>query len=167
MVANSRQELIDEEAFLIEHSGEIPEVALYSSIHYLTADPEGPGLELRDEEIKALHQAVMKRYLFIILRDLTPKNRDKRIYRGVERAIINWRRMRTFADKHGYRVEQAARKVKEAAERFMEKELDDVRTGRRKSCLNCSIQDLEWFFAELDISNQTLLREIGKVCYLK
>ena len=49
---------IAEEAFMVLHSGEIPEIALHSSLYYLTEDPDGPGLELNADEILPLKQAV-------------------------------------------------------------------------------------------------------------
>ena len=70
---------IAEEAFMVLHSGEIPEIALHSSLYYLTEDPEGPGLILTAADILPLKQEVVKRYQEIILRDLEPKNRDKGI----------------------------------------------------------------------------------------
>ncbi len=160
----SREEIIEEEAFLIERSGEIPEVALYSAIHYLTEDPDGPRLELEEGEVRLLHRAVMDRYLFIILRDLTPRNRDKSIYRGVERAIINWSRLRSFADKWGYGWDEELRRVREAARSFLLREIEDVKSGVRRSCINCSADELRAFLEELGIEDQAIHREIGGLC---
>ena len=160
----SREEIIEEEAFLIERSGEIPEVALYSAIHYLTEDPEGPRLRLEAEELRLLHRAVMDRYLFIILRDLTPRNRDKSIYRGVERAIINWSRLRSFADKWGYGWEEELKKVRGAARAFLRQEIADVKSGSRRSCVNCTADELRRFLQELGVEDEEIWAEIEAIC---
>ncbi len=164
---HSREELVEEEAFLIEHSGEIPEVALHGSIHYLTADPDGPCISLTQVEEERLRQAVLNRYRFIILRDLNPRNRDKSIYRGVERAIVNWRRMRKFADKHGYRLEETAREIARAVSAFLERELQDVSSGSRETCLNCSLEELRWFLMDLGAGEERLISEVERVCCLR
>ena len=77
MKDSRKQALIAEEAFMVETSGEIPEVAMHSSIYYLTQAFDGPALQLDSEDILPLKEAVVKRYRVIILRDLDPGNRDK------------------------------------------------------------------------------------------
>ena len=72
MIDPDKKKYIEEEAFMIVHSGEIPQVTLQSSLHYLTEDPEGPCLELNGDDIIPLKQAVVERYRVIILRDLDP-----------------------------------------------------------------------------------------------
>ena len=51
MISDERTLLLEEELLLVRHSGEIPEVALHASVHYLTEDPEGPGLVLADIQL--------------------------------------------------------------------------------------------------------------------
>ena len=78
-----KKSLTAEEVFVVLHSGEIPEVTFHESLYYLTEDAEGPGLQTKNDDVFPLKQAVVKRYRVIILRDLDPGNRDKRIYRGL------------------------------------------------------------------------------------
>ena len=49
--------ILEEELLLVRHSGEIPEVALHSSLYYLQDDEEGPQLRLTAEEQQLLEQA--------------------------------------------------------------------------------------------------------------
>ena len=68
MDRKSKQTLIAEETFMVEHSGEIPEVAYHSSLYYLTEDPEGPALRLDVDDTLPLKLAVAERYRTIIWR---------------------------------------------------------------------------------------------------
>jgi hypothetical protein len=85
---------------IIRHSGEIPEIAYYNSCYHLGSDPEGPGLVPNPDELAELQEQVIARYREIMLRDLTPANRDLSIYRGVERVIWNWQRLEKFLRRH-------------------------------------------------------------------
>ena len=49
-----RQDLIEDEAFMLADGGEMPEVAFHSAVYYLTEDEEGPCLELTEEDIALL-----------------------------------------------------------------------------------------------------------------
>jgi len=91
------------EADLIKHEGgETPEISFWNSFFYLTdPPPKGSGLTLTEEESLLLKKAVIERYLKIIKRDLTPDNINKSFYRGIERAIINIKRLKNFAEKEG------------------------------------------------------------------
>jgi hypothetical protein len=82
MKESDKKTYIEEEVFVVQHSGEIPEVTLHESLYYLSEDDEGPGLQVKPDDVFPLKLAVVKRYRTIILRDLAPGNRDKRIYRG-------------------------------------------------------------------------------------
>ena len=80
---------LGDEILILGDSGEIPEIAYHTTLHYLCDDPEGPGLTLEPEDFHRLREPVVARYRWIIMRDLDPANRDKRIYRGVARSIAN------------------------------------------------------------------------------
>jgi len=143
MKDSRKQAHIAEEAFIVETSGEIPEVAMHSSIYYLTEDPDGPALQLDSEDILLLKQAVAKRYRAIILRDLDPGNRDKGIYRGLARCAHNWQRLLKFCAREkiafgAYRVKTA-----EALQRFLLQEIADTESGIRTSSINCSSEVVE------------------------
>lgn len=138
-----KDSLLSEEALLIIDGGEIPEVALHSSVYYLTVDPEGPGLTLEPADLLLLKEIVVKRYGAIILRDLTHENRDRRIYRGVARSAVNWQRLKRFAHREGLSVAAVRREVAEALRVFLRRELAYVANGRRTSCVNCNASSLE------------------------
>ncbi|WP_181448004.1 hypothetical protein [Dissulfurirhabdus thermomarina] len=155
---------IAEEVLLIRHSGEIPEVAFHGSLHYLTEDPEGPGLVLGKAHLHRLKVAVVARYRAILLRDLDPGNRDRRLYRGVARSIWNWRRLRDFCRREGLEAEEIRREAARALEAFLRCELDDVRAGRRTSCINCPAEDLRAFARELGIRDTRLPKGWEALC---
>lgn len=98
MNADDRQAVLEEELLIIRHSGEIPEVALHSGLHYLCEDSDGPGLQLLPSERRALETAVLERYQEIILRDLNAGNRKLPLFRGIRRAHHNWYRFVRFCD---------------------------------------------------------------------
>lgn len=98
-MSQPRLELLEDEWLLVRHSGEIPEIALHSAFHYLTADPNGPRLQLSVEETHYLRDAAATRYQEIILRDLCYENRELTVYRGIRRAIFNWHRFVVFCER--------------------------------------------------------------------
>jgi len=113
---NQVTEHIDNEWFVVRHSGELPEVALHSSLYYLTEAEDGPKLTLAENHLRELQAAAMERYQDIILRDLLPENRNASMYRGVKRAIVNYQRYQRFC--HRQELEMSAGFIKEVAETF-------------------------------------------------
>ena len=143
MKDSRKQALIAEEAFIVETSGEIPEVAMHSSIYYLTQAFDGPALQLDSEDILPLKEAVFKHYRVIILRDLDPGNRDKGFYRGLARCAHNWQRLLRFCARENiaigvYRAETAG-----ALQRFLQQEIADTESTERTSSINCSSEVVE------------------------
>jgi len=70
-----RKEVQEEAELILFEGGEIPEVAYWNAWFFLTSSPpEGLGLCLNAEEERYLKEAVCRRYLTIIRRDLTPEN---------------------------------------------------------------------------------------------
>ena len=147
---------IAEEAFMVLHSGEIPEIALHSSLYYLTEDPEGPGLILTAADILPLKQGVVKRYQEIILRDLDPKNRDKGIYRGLARCVVNWQRLLRFCSRESLDFTAARTETAAALQRFLQQEMADVQSKKRSSSINCSQAEIEKLADSLGISMDDL-----------
>ncbi|QJA06115.1 hypothetical protein FVE67_04580 [Thermosulfurimonas marina] len=97
-----RKEVREEAELILLEGGEIPEVAYWNAWFFLTSPPpEGLGLRLNGKETRYLKEAVCRRYLAIIRRDLTPENIGKPHYRGLPRARINWERLRRFAQREG------------------------------------------------------------------
>ena len=155
---------IAEEAFMVLHSGEIPEIVLHSSLYYLTEDPDGPGLELNADDILPLKQGVVKRYQEIILRDLEPKNRDKGIYRGLARCVVNWQRLLRFCSRESLDFTAARTETAAALQRFLQQELADVQSKKRSSSINCSQAEIEKLADSLGLSSADLPAGWQQLC---
>lgn len=142
MEESARERYIAEEAFMIQHSGEIPEVAFHNSIYHLTTDPDGPQLILEDSDRLFLKRAVVQRYQTIIRRDLELENRDKSSYRGLGRCLVNWKRLSNFCLRESIDPEPYRSETAEALLSFLHQELADVQSGRRLSSINCPRDDI-------------------------
>jgi len=145
VITDERDFILEEELLLVRHSGEIPEVALHASLHYLCDDEEGPRLILGDEELRSLQDAALARYREIILRDLDLVNRDRSLFRGIRRALHNWYRFARFSEKIGTPYEAFRASAAQALLTFLQQELEDVRSGTRTSSINCSAEALVTF----------------------
>ena len=161
---SEREALLEEEQIILRNSGEIPEIALHSSLYFLSEDVQGPRLELRDDERQLLYRAALTRAQEIVLRDLEPRNRDLRIYRGVARSMVNWRRLRNFCgrisrDCPGFRAE-----VARALLAFLANEVSEVRAGGRASSVNCGARDLEVFCREVGLEVSSLPEGWASLC---
>ena len=146
---DERTLLLEDELLIVRHSGEIPEIALRSTLYYRCEDPEGPQLILSDEELVALQDAALKRSREIVLRDLDPSNRDLTLYRGVRRSIYNWHRHQAFCK----RIKRSGKNfhgvVGKALLAFLKQEKEDVVSGDRVSCVNCTADELQYFISVL------------------
>ncbi len=162
--AKTPENPLEDEWYHVRYSGEIPEVALHSSIHYLTEDPEGPGLNLSDEDLLHLHEAVLARYHEIIARDLTPENIGTTIYRGVLRAIANWRRMKRFCQRHKLEYEKMKKSVGQDLLQFLEYLVNRSAQKEEPSPVNCSFDDLTSFALELHVSFAHLENGVKPLC---
>jgi len=163
-VTADKENILSEEAFLIFHSGEIPEVAYYGSIHYLTEDPEGPLLNIKPQDLISLEEAVVQRYRTIILRDLVPGNRDRSIYRGLKRCAANWNRLVNFSDKKNIEISYIRIEVADALKDFLRQEIMDVSSGKRKTCINCSYSVLTELTYGLGLSRDDLPARVEMLC---
>ena len=152
MSNQNKEALIAEEAFVVLHSGEIPEVTYHESLYYLTEDVEGPGLQLNLDDIIPLKQAVVKRYRAIILRDIDPKNRDESIYRGLAICSANWQRLEKFCTREKMDFSVMRAETAEALTRFLCDEVSDVQSGSRSSCINCCQTEIEELTISLGVS---------------
>jgi len=161
--ANPIRKQVLEEAFLIEHSGELPEVAYYNSIYYLCEDKDGPMLTLSEQELLTLKRAVIERYLRIIKRDLNPLNKRKRIYRGIGRAWVNWNRLLNFTKKFNLDISDAKEKVQKQLINFLKNEMNELLSGKNIN-LNISKEELSNFLKDLEIKNE-IVKEIEKNLY--
>ena len=155
------ESLLAEELLIVRHSGEIPEIAFHGSLYYLCEDPAGPHLTLTENELDSLRQQVVARYREILLRDLSPENRDARIYRGLKRCIFNWERLGKFCARQEMAIEEALRQeIAEALRGFLRQEADEVRAGLRQSCLNCTKEELDTFAREIGVLPERLPKDI-------
>ncbi len=165
---NEREELLADEILIVRNSGEIPEIAFHSTIFFLTSDPEGPQIALKQEEITLLRRQVIERYREILIRDLTPDNRDKSIFRGVKRSIFNWERLGKFCQREELPVENSLRQeIAEALHVFLHQEALEVREGVRVSCLNCTETELLDFAATLGLEPNELPVNWQSICPLE
>ena len=156
MINEERMAILEEEILILRDSGEIPEIAFHSSLHYLTEDDEGPAMVLTCEELELLQDAALFRYREIVLRDLDPANRDLSLYRGVCRTIYNWQRMQDFCNRIGRNASSFKKTVSQALVDFLARELVDVKNGNRNSSVNCTVQQLLDLAAMLDVSADSL-----------
>jgi len=156
MTDEERIAILEEETFILRDSGEIPEIAFHSTLHYLTEDEEGPEMVLTGDELKLMQDAALFRYREIVLRDLDPANRDLSIYRGVCRTIYNWQRMQDFCNRIGRDASSFKKTVGQALVDFLVQELTDVKNGSRMSSVNCSVAKIVEFAASLDLSTDSL-----------
>jgi len=156
--------LIEEEAFAIHHSGEMPEVALHTALHFLQEDPEGPRLKVTPEDIEPLKDAVENRYERIVMRDLNPRYRDRSIYRGLARAIANWHRWVRFCEREKRDVAVHRQDVAAALLTFLAIETADVVSGRKPSSVNCAASELTAFSDTLGLALSRLPEGWQLVC---
>jgi hypothetical protein len=151
VISSERAALLEEEFLLVRHSGEIPEVALHASVHYLCEESTGPRLSLSPEEIKVLQDAALARYREIILRDLDTANRDRSLFRGIRRANHNWYRFVRFSARIGCPHDAFRRTAAEALLCYLRQELDEVQSGKRSPSINCSSEALLTFAIALGL----------------
>ena len=156
MKVQNKDKYLAEEVFVVKHSGEIPEVTLHESLYYLTEDSEGPCLSLNSNDLIPLKLAVVRRYREIIARDLNPENRDKRIYRGLERCSVNWKRLLKFCTREKLDFLETQAEVAELLQEFLQQETADVLSGNRSSCVNCSQAEIEELAISLGLSTDEL-----------
>ena len=164
MSHSAREALLEEELLLVRHSGEIPEVALHASLHYLCEDEDGPRLQLTPAELKLLEEAALARYQEIILRDLDVVNRDLSLFRGIRRANHNWYRFVRFSDTIGRPCGEFRLKAAEALLQYLRLELEEVGSGKRLSSINCSADALLTFALAMGIDPATLPGNWASLC---
>ena len=156
MIPVDREAILEEEIIILRHSGEIPEIALHSTLYYLEEDVEGPQLTLREEELHLLYDAALARAQEIVLRDLDPANRDQSIYRGPARSIVNWHRLQSFCQRINRTCPGFNETVSQALVIFLQKECEAMDTSDRSTLVNCSVEKIREFCKELCINTDCL-----------
>lgn len=157
------QNYLEDEWFVVRHSGEMPEVAYQSALYFLTRDLEGPRLVLNESERMVLKEAAAERYQEIVLRDLQSENKDSSIYRGVQRSIHNYRRFKLFCHREQLDMGRFPEVVSESLQSFLAQEAKES-DGTASSALNCTFAELSTFAEELGISSDTLLNQFALLC---
>jgi hypothetical protein len=163
MIRSDREYILEEEWLLVRHSGEIPEVALHASLHYLGKDAEGPKLVLTQEEEGQLQQAALARYQEIILRDFDPGNRDLSLFRGIRRANHNWYRYVRFCERISCDTDAFRMQAAQALLTYLEVEQRDLRAGREPS-INCTADALLTFALALGLDPVSLPQGWKELC---
>ncbi|MEE4166526.1 MAG: hypothetical protein V2I35_11055 [Desulfocapsaceae bacterium] len=156
--------LLENEWYAVRHSGEIPEIALCSSLYYLAEDRSGPCRQLSAAQNRKLVEAAELRYKEIVLRDLQPANRGTRAYRGVKRSIVNWTRYETFCRRQRLDPISLRHETAAALLVFLAGETVDVQRGRRVSSINCSFSELRAFAERLGLDGSMLPRGTAEIC---
>ena len=164
MTREDRGTILEEEIIILRNSGEIPEIALHSSLYYLEEDSEGPQINLQEEELHLLYDAALERAQEIVLRDLDPANRNLSIYRGPARSITNWYRLKSFCKRINRTCPGFNETVSNALLRFMQQECEDLLSSLRRSSVNCSAQEIERFCDELGIDPSVLPENWKTLC---
>lgn len=157
-------EIIENEWYLVRHSGETPEIALHSALYFLTRAKDGPRVTLGQEHFHMLQKAAIERFSEIILRDLQHANAGTKIYRGLGRSIINYRRFSTFCLRQKVDPGEICRQARKALEVFLTTEMTVVRSGERPSIINCSLSELHSFSEELGLNLTGKFPEIAEFC---
>ena len=156
--------VLENEWYTVRHSGEIPEIALCSSLYYLVEDRSGPCRELTAAQKLRLVDAAELRYREIVLRDLQHANRGKRTYRGIKRSIANWYRYENFCSRQNIDATSFRHEVAAALLAFLAEEAVEVERGRRGASLNCSFVELRTFALRLGLACSMLPEKIAQIC---
>lgn len=157
-------EHIENEWYVVRHSGEIPEIALHSSLHFLSEAPDGPRLTLTEKQLLSLKQAAAARFKEIVLRDLQHENCSLSIYRGVKRSIINYRRYQRFCRRQGMDGTGFDREIGAALLDFLKREQVEVAGADRASVINCTFEELQCFTVEVGLLPEALPDNIESLC---
>lgn len=159
---NTSENYIQEEAEWISESGEIPEVAFYEAVSYLTEKEDGPKLTLAPSDIKLLEDAVIYRYKNIILRDLDYTNRVSPVFRGMKRAIINYERLIKYQTRKNRLASGWKEDIGRSLVGYMVRECQDISEGRLYRTINCGREKLDEFAKELGVD---IAQECLEICF--
>ena len=164
MIPNDKDAILEEEIIILRNSGEIPEIALHTSLYYLEEDDEGPHIKLCEDELQLLYDAALARAQEIVLRDLDPANRDQSIYRGPARSIVNWQRFQSFCQRIQRTCPGFKEKVSQALLSYLKQECKDRESSDRLSSVNCTAEELKKFCSELNIDPDCLPGDWTSLC---
>lgn len=157
-------ELLENEWFIVRHSGETPEIAFNSAIYFLSQAKDGPRIILTEDQVAWLKSGAMMRFREIILRDLQHANVDQSIYRGVARSIVNFQRFKKFCIRqniHDTAIQQDAAKT---LIKFLVVEAAELEKSSRATVINCSFNELCGFAKELKVDLSSSLEVLKTHC---
>lgn len=163
-MTSKRAELMEDELLMVRQSGEIPAVAFHGALHFLSGDPEGPGLVLTASERAVLAGQAQARFREILLRDLDPENRDKPPFRGLARCAMNWQRCCQFCLQEGLDVKGLQQEVAAALLIFLRQEADEVQAGLHPSSLTSTAATLGRLAAQLGLAEADLPAGWPELC---
>jgi hypothetical protein len=152
MMNSDLSAILEDEWYLVRHSGETPEIALHSAIYYLTRAKDGPLLILSSDHQELLLRAAIDRFREIILRDLLHVNCGTTVYRGIHRSIVNYRRFLAFCRRQQIDPDRMNRQVAAALDLFLTTELAEMSCLKRSSFVNCTFAELQSFASELNFT---------------
>ncbi len=164
MTEDERRELLADEWLVVRHSGEIPEITLHSTLHYLTEDKDGPGLTLSEKELSSLKEAALARYHEIILRDICVENYHKTMYRGVRRTLYNLQRCQAFATRQSIECDDLRETAAQALLLFLQQGSRAAGKDLPQNFINCSMKELEELSRELGLKVEQLPSNIVQFC---
>lgn len=159
----SRPEIKEEAENITLQGGEIPEVALHESLHYLAQ----AGLEPWPEERRLLEEAVVARYQDLIRRDLDPSNQSLSAFRSPKRARINLKRLLKFAERGGMDMNGFIQEAGMMLMAYLTIEAEAAAAGRDYNTLSMDRGELAAFMNELGLVDHLGLAWIDRICSLK
>jgi len=159
-----REELLADEWLIVRHSGEIPEIALHSSIYFLTQSSDGPQLILDDKERVTLTSAAAQRYQEIVLRDIQLGNFHKSTYRGVRRTVYNWERWKAFAHRQSVDHTVFQSEAAEALLDFLEQGVAVSGKTLPNTFINCNMAQLVALATDFGLTMSQLPMDVSNFC---
>lgn len=164
MSSSDIDELLENEWYIVRHSGETPEIAYNSAIYFLTRAKDGPRIQLTSKQYNMLKQAAVSRYSEIVLRDLLHVNHEKSIYRGVERSRVNFARFCAFCRRQQVDETVVRQQAAEALLVFLETECKQLQEGRSCSIINCTYSDLKDYAVSLGVFFNKRFQVLEEYC---
>ena len=147
----SVDDLVENEYYIVRHSGETPEIAYNSAIYFLERAQDGPGLVLSYEQRKVLQAAAVDRWQEIVLRDMDHENVGRSIYRGIARSMCNYERFVMFCKRQNIDPEPVKRNAAHDYSAFLERELHNLSCTDAQCVVNTSFEELQKFASILGI----------------
>lgn len=156
--------MLEDEWYLVRHSGETPEIALHSALYFLTRSKDGPHLSLNDAQIAKLQVAAVDRFQEIIIRDIVPANVGTSGYRGIQRTMVNYQRYLSFIDRQA--LDNTLREhIGSQLIEFLAFEYSEVLEGRVSS-LNADFKEILAFSLQLGVDCRQCIGDLQLLPHL-